>query len=973
MKSINFSARHIEPRQVATYESTKYQDILDDLVMFTDQDVLSHAQAEAASDPSIISADFTLALIEATNAVMKDANIQVLDSITNVFSEVQYLYPDEHEQELIQQQIEQISQDQILNVDEQRSMVILQELQSELITDIELTKTTVDETTTNSTINDLSSLLQMDSCLVSPEKTTTSETTTIAITTTEEAIETAVSSESVTTDLVTPVRPTKTINHITIAGSPTREVLQIDYDTLLPPEVPVQKITPLFDHSTIASYSPISRGPGLQSMENIPELQTTVSKSSIVFETRPSPPASKSPMMRESQEIIIDSGCLKQFESEEMHSPCQPVDIEDLLFDKPIDPYDLIEQHAITSSTVDPKTNENDQLMEDIPSMNEHSKEIPTFVRTYHRYQEKYLLKLQRDKEKSMKKSQEKSLTIPSVKLKLHSICGSHKISKKKSKRKFPTYFPKQAPISPPSSPKMTTPVTITNAETICPPIDIKQDIDKPEERPRLKITIRTKLPPPPPASSLASEPNAELKQSTVTVSAIATTAVKSTKEKQEVIKSRKNKKKHHHSHLNQQSKKKTLVNQSETEYAGLTRFERPLAEMYHQQTVPVSEDAVQKAEANSPSTPSVSSNELTLLDKPVVPHSGFMIDEQTPPSSITSMEHRNSAPPLPSTTQPKIETQISNNNYSHIFDYDNAQDQTNNNTFITPPPDIDLYPQHLKMHSLENIFSQSNSPHENILSKRKSSVASSASSKSLPTINYAIDAEALEPVSPTPIASAPSLSTATKTKHSQKTPLSVSSTSSSITVGSSNYRDPSSNCVDHHQHSNGHSQPFQHQQQSHAQHKSSKEHHSSSKKSSSSSRSSKSDSSQNYPSSRSMTNHNYRSSQETSTTPPSLPTTITPPSSSFHLNPYATPYHHFAARTGPSAAFYNFPLPNPYLNHHTALPPTHFHHPHHSMKYHHHNHHGTHSYPTHHQSSFSYHPHLPRQQQYHGSNYMCK
>ncbi|CAF5007690.1 unnamed protein product, partial [Rotaria socialis] len=46
-------ARHIEPSQVATYESVKYQDILDDLVTVTDQDVLSHVQAAAANETTV--------------------------------------------------------------------------------------------------------------------------------------------------------------------------------------------------------------------------------------------------------------------------------------------------------------------------------------------------------------------------------------------------------------------------------------------------------------------------------------------------------------------------------------------------------------------------------------------------------------------------------------------------------------------------------------------------------------------------------------------------------------------------------------------------------------------------------------------------------------------------------------------------------------------------------------------------------
>jgi len=43
-ENVRLTARHIEPSQVATFESAKYSDLLDELGIVTDQDVLTHAQ-----------------------------------------------------------------------------------------------------------------------------------------------------------------------------------------------------------------------------------------------------------------------------------------------------------------------------------------------------------------------------------------------------------------------------------------------------------------------------------------------------------------------------------------------------------------------------------------------------------------------------------------------------------------------------------------------------------------------------------------------------------------------------------------------------------------------------------------------------------------------------------------------------------------------------------------------------------------
>ena len=102
-EGVQLTARHIEPSQVATYESVKYQDILDDLVTVTDQDVLSHVQATVNETN-----DFSFALLEATN----ETAIEVPEN------DLQYFYPIEQEQELLQKQLEQCEQDKDLTLND---------------------------------------------------------------------------------------------------------------------------------------------------------------------------------------------------------------------------------------------------------------------------------------------------------------------------------------------------------------------------------------------------------------------------------------------------------------------------------------------------------------------------------------------------------------------------------------------------------------------------------------------------------------------------------------------------------------------------------------------------------------------------------------------------------------------------------------------------------------------------------------
>jgi hypothetical protein len=812
------SARHIEPSQVATYESAKYQDILDDLVMVTDQDALRHAEAAAAGDSSVVTTDFSFALLEATHEMMKNTHIEIVGDNSSAFTELQYFYPIEQEQELLQKQLEncQNKQQEILN--DQQPIVILEKLQLQILASADVPKHVLD---VNTSITDLSSILEFQS-IHSPSPLDTS-----------------------TTELITPVRPTKTIS--SISKSPRH---QLDFDSLLPSS----KRSSLYENDQATSYSPISDTLALSSnslQQQLLSTESTVSsKPCVLFEPISSSSNPPSPNKSSENEMIIDSGRLDDLSTEKSDVINNEEEIEELLRDTTDKQYEIIENQGQTLIKNHLIIDNVDQLIEQIEPSEIDPKRLELLEQTFSRYQEKYQLTLQREQEISSKNSHEQLLTIPSVKLKFHSL------------------YPQKSESSSP------------------PPIDDQLPPSSPLERPPLKITIRTKLPT---SSISSSEEN------------ISTTK----------------KKKSHYKHR-QQKKTKTTPSQSETEYAGLTRFEQPLAQLYHQQSLPTPDENIRKDENQTPP----SSSSKSEFQSSTTLHSGFIIDEHTPPSSITSMEHKQSPPPL-LVNQMKTEKL---NNYSHLSNYDNNHEHQNNNTYITPPPEIDLNPQQQKLNSYEHFCSLSNSPNKKKHHHRTLSVTSSTSSRSLSNTDYSIDTQALEPVSPTPISTS-------KQKHSS-----------------------SSSSVNH----NGISpQYFEHQQQKQA-----KDYQS--KKSSSSNRSSRSTSSQLYQQSRSLSNHNYRTSQEPSLLPPLLP-----PPPPIHMDPYAQSYHHsFVPPTGPPP-FYNFPFPHPFLNPHSTSAPSHFHS--HPMKYHHpHHHHSSHGYPTH-QQQYPYHPHLQRQQQYNNSNYMCK
>ena len=842
-----FSARHIEPSQVATYESVKYQDILDDLVMVTDQDALRHAQAAAADDPTIESTDFSFALLEATNEIIKSTNIQLIEETPTTFNELQYFYPIEQEQELLQKQLENCQDKEQEMITNQQPIVVLEKLQSDILATADNNKDFQDDSIMNTSITDLSSIIQFQS-EDSPSHHETS-----------------------TTDLITPIRSTKTISK-----SPVN-THQIDFDSLLPS-------TKFFDNDQTNTYSPISDTLALSS-NSVKQTTDSPSKPCILFEPISSPSNSSSPLKSSQNEMIIDSGRLDELDLEKSDSINNDHVIEDLLRDTTDNQYEIIEKQGQTLIKNHLIVDNVDQLIEQIEPATTDPKRCHLIEHTFNRYQQKYHLNLQHQQDSPLKKPEEQLLTIPPVKLKLNSIYQQNS-SRKKNKQKSPS----------PSPPRQT-------------------NDEQPSERPPLKITIRTKLPPPPPSSSPPPIPSED------------------TIENKKIRKTKKAKSHHHHhNNNNNNNKKKTVADRLETEYAGLTRFERPLAQLYRQQSPPTPDETLPKDEiplSSPPPLPIQSESQTSTI-----PHSGFIIDEeQTPPSSITSIEHKQSPPPLLINQTKNEKLQI---NYSHLYNYDNNTEHQNNNTYITPPPEIDLNSQQQqKSHSSYENFCQftNNSPNKKKHHHRKSSVTSSTSSKSLPTADYAIDTQALEPVSPTPLSTS-------KQKHIQN----QSSASSS-----SNYNDISPPYFDHQQ---------QRQMKDHYSRKSS----------SSSNRSSKPTASQMYQPSRSLSNHNYRTTQEQGLIPPILP----PPPPPMHLDPYAQSYHHFAPRTAPPP-FFNFPFPHPFLNpHSTTTTPSHFHH--HSMKYHHpHHHHPSHAYSTH-QQQYPYHPHLQRQQQqYNNSNYMCK
>ena len=871
-------ARHIEPRQVATYESVKYQDILDDLVMVTDQDALRHAQAAAASDPSIISSEFSLALLEATNEIIRGTNIQVIEEASTAFTELQYFYPIEQQQALLPEQlIDYPVEEQPMHIEQsqqqqQQTIVAAEELITDIATIAESSRHVLDRSSIDTSIPDLSSILEFQDTDLPADHETTE------------------------TRPITPLTQTAASSDPVPIESSTDEILPVDYDSFLPPI-----------SSLDTSPSHLIRDELLPSDSPLSDSLAVASKPCILFEPISSPLNNLSPSKVMQNEMIIDSGCLDELRSEQATSFASgnEDDIEDLLRETSENQYEIIENEGQTSMNTDLVINDLDQLIEQIEPSTKVLKPARSLERTFSRYKQIYKFHLKHQHESVSKTPREQLLTIPPVKLKLHSIFAQNAAKTKKKKRRK-----RKASSSPP------------------PPSAEQMDC-KPFERPPLRITIRTKQPSPPISSD---DKSADRK----------------------TRKSKKAKSHHHHHH----QRKKANADELETEFAGLTRFEQPLAQLYHRPSPSASTETFPKVEMPTPSPPPA-----TLDNQPsTMLHSGFMIEEQTPPSSIASLDHKQSPPPLLSN---QTKNDMLKSNYSHLFDYDNQQDHpntANNNTFITPPPEIDAHPHpQQKSHSYEQFYPFSSSPAKKRHQHRKSSVTSSTSSKSLPSTDYAIDTEALEPVSPTPISTS-------KVKNSQN-------------QSSTDYNDISPFFYEHNQ-----------QEKTVREHypSSSSSSSSSTKKSSSSRRPSKGSSSQSYQQPRSSSNHSYRTAHDTPILPPPPPPPPAPPSS-MHIDPYGHSYHPFAPRLANAAPppFFNFPFPNPFLNPHSSSAPPHFHshnhNHHHSMKYpnhhphsHHHRHHRPprppppHNYSSH-QQPFPYRPRLQRQPTHKNSNYMCK
>jgi hypothetical protein len=152
--------------------------------------------------------------------------------------------------------------------------------------------------------------------------------------------------------------------------------------------------------------------------------------------------------------------------------------------------------------------------------------------------------------------------------------------------------------------------------------------------RPPLKIKIRTKLPTPP-------LPKIKIRK---------------------LIKQKSKHKKPSSPTLDEQIEHEAKLS-LKTEYAGLTRFEQPLAQLYQQQ---------KSSPDNTQIPPTPGENEdLTILPN----------KQDTPPT--TEMKFNSTSP------------SNQNKTLTHLLNYND--EPLNNNTYITPPPDIDVNVQQQK------------------------------------------------------------------------------------------------------------------------------------------------------------------------------------------------------------------------------------------------------------------------------------
>ncbi|CAF1221352.1 unnamed protein product [Adineta ricciae] len=599
-EGVQLTARHIEPSQVATYESVKYQDILDDLVTVTDQDVLSHVQAAAAAavnETTVIATDFSFALIEATNEIIKTTEIQGAEETASAFVDLQYFYPTiEQEQELLQKQLEQCEQKVELQPEPEPESLPVPAVILEDKFDNEINSTADSpKSEDNSAITDLASILQINQ-----------------------------------THSTSPVKETSSV---------------IDYDAFLPPPTPspppaptppVQPVlqSPSLLHQPTLSLPPVpptptaTTTPTTVTIDFLPIPEQSSRKACIIFEPILSPTNPLSPMMPSSpiksaeNELVLDSGCLTSSSSIEKSNPLDTDQIEELLNEAPNkNPYDMIENHVQAASpspspspSPPPAIDTSDNLDHLIEPVDEPPKKI--LEKNFLHYQQIY--------QDSQKKTtpQEQYSPIPSVKLKLNSI-----YPKPKKKRKISP--------SPTASPAPESEPTPTPAPA---PVLVCENV-----RPSLKIKIRTKLPSPP---SLSKEEEEEPPPPPPAVKIKIRKPIKKPKRKKSSIDDQ----------LDREAKLSL-----KTEYAGLTRFEQPLAQLYRTQSSP---------DTRVPPTPG--ENE----DIPLLPNK-----QDTPPT--------NEFKSVNSTTPPENQMK----KMAHLLNYDD--EPLNNNTFITPPPEIDTHAHH--------------------------------------------------------------------------------------------------------------------------------------------------------------------------------------------------------------------------------------------------------------------------------------
>ena len=423
---------------MATFETGKYQDILDELVTVSDQDVLTHAQATAANDTTVIATDFSFALLEATHDIIKGNEIEAAEETASAFVDLQYFYPIEQAEEEEDDDEEEFLDDPMEQCPEPESHVspvAQQKFENDLIASTESPKAEVD-----APITDLSSILQIGQ------------------------------SQS---PLPSPARSPP--------PSPPEEVTRtIDYDSLLPPPSPPPPPPPpaLLLPPPPAPSIPVAAAAEIPNV--FESASSTARPARIIFEPILSPLNSPSPIKPSAaDEMILDSGCLENSLSDK----CDPLNndqIEELLGGTTKDPYDILDQHDNASVQKPAPADDLDDLIE---PMEEPTEKV--LEKNYYHYQKVY--------QDTLKKTPEEQYSpIPCVKLKLNSIYPKEKKErppspvlvceavrpplKIKIRTKLPMpSSPKKAPLRSPSPPPPPPPPS----EPLVPKLKIRKPIKK--------------------------------------------------------------------------------------------------------------------------------------------------------------------------------------------------------------------------------------------------------------------------------------------------------------------------------------------------------------------------------------------------------------------------------------------------------------------------------------------------------------